>query len=316
MEPVEATATRTPARPEGGVPHLSAFGATDTGLQRDNNEDRFFCDPERGIFIVIDGVGGYEAGEVAAEIARDLVSMRLRYRSGTIEERLRKAITTANKAIFFQSRTQPSQHGMACVLTAAVVHGGRVTVGHVGDTRLYEIHAHGICKITRDHSLVGMREDRGELTEWEAMLHPRRNEILRDLGSEWHELEDEGFIDIYSFDFSPESALVLCSDGLTDLVPSEVIYQTMLDHAGRPEESVQALLELANHAGGQDNITAIVVEGERFEGTVPKNESSLRDAAAAHHRGGWHRALISTPALWVYGVLILAALAGLAFMIG
>jgi serine/threonine protein phosphatase PrpC len=297
------------------VPRLTAYGATDRGLQRDNNEDRFFCDAERGIFIVIDGVGGYEAGEVAAEIARDLVSMRLRYRSGTIEDRLRTAITTANKAIFFQSRPQPAQRGMACVLTAAVVLGGRVTVGHVGDTRLYEVRANGICKITRDHSLVGIREDRGELTEWEAMLHPRRNEILRDLGSEWHELEDEGFIDLYTFDFSPESALVLCSDGLTDLVPSEVIYQTIRDYAGRPEESVQALLELANHAGGQDNITAIVVEGDRFEGTVPKNGPSLYDTTAAHHRGGWHRALVSKSALVAYGVLLVTALVGLAFII-
>lgn len=252
------------------TPPLRAYGATDTGRQRDHNEDRFFCDAERGLFIVIDGVGGHAAGDVAADLAHDLVSMRLRFRSGTTEQRLRKAIITANKAIFFQGHTRPEQYGMACVLTAAVVEEDRVTVGHVGDTRLYEVRKDSICKITKDHSLVGIREDRGEISEWEAMTHPRRNEILRDLGTEWHELGDHDFIDLYSFPYNPEAALILCSDGLTDLVPSTALYQTMIAHAGDPERAVAELLDLANRAGGKDNITVIVVMGERFAEGVPR----------------------------------------------
>lgn len=262
MEPFDTSpACPPPAAP--AAPRLRAFGATDAG-RRERNEDRFVCDPARGLFMVVDGVGGYAAGDVAAEMARDLVSMRLRYRSGTVEERMHSAITTANRAIFHESRSRAERHGMACVLTAAVVEDGVVTVGHVGDTRLYVIRPGGIEKVTRDHSPVGVREDAGDLSEWEAMLHPRRNEILRDVGSAPRAPGDEDFIDLYRFPFDPASALLLCTDGLTDLVPSEVLQETVTAHAGHPERSVAALIRLANRAGGHDNVTVVVVEGEAF----------------------------------------------------
>ena len=244
---------------------LRAHGATDVGRQRAHNEDRFFCDPELGIFIVIDGVGGYAAGEVAADLARDLVSRRLQHQDDAPADRLREAITAANNEIYRRSQADLTKQGMACVLTAAIVEDGRVTVGHVGDTRLYEVRRDGIRKVTRDHSPVGLREDEGELGEIEAMNHPRRNEILRDLGSACHEPDDAHFIDIYTFDFAPDSAFLLCSDGLTDLVPKRPIHQVLLDHAGAPEKGVQTLIELANEVGGADNITAIIVEGSAFK---------------------------------------------------
>ncbi|WP_457652968.1 PP2C family protein-serine/threonine phosphatase [Rhodocaloribacter sp.] len=261
MEPFDTSPACPP--PALAAPRLRAFGATDAG-RRERNEDRFLCDPAHGLFMVVDGVGGHAAGDVAAEIARDLVSMRLRYRSGAVEERMHRAITTANRAIFHESRSHPARRGMACVLTAAVVEDGVVTVGHVGDTRLYVIRPGGIEKVTRDHSPVGVREDAGDLSEWEAMLHPRRNEILRDVGSAPRAPGDEDFIDLYRFPFDPASALLLCTDGLTDLVPSEVLHETVTAHAGRPERSVAALIRLANDAGGPDNVTVVVVEGEAF----------------------------------------------------
>ena len=248
-----------------GSLRLRAHGATDVGRERAHNEDRFFCDPDLGIFIVIDGVGGYAAGEVAADLARDLVSRHLQRRDGNPADRLREAIAAANNEIYRRSQSDLTKQGMACVLTAAVVEEGHVTVGHVGDTRLYEVRRDGIRKVTRDHSPVGVREDEGELGEIEAMNHPRRNEILRDLGSACHEPDDAHFIDIYTFDFDPDSAFLLCSDGLTDLVPKRPIHQVLLDHAGRPEKGVQTLIELANEVGGADNITAIVVEGPAFK---------------------------------------------------
>ncbi len=250
-----------PAAP--AAPRLRAFGATDPG-RRERNEDRFVCDPEGGVFMVVDGVGGYAAGDVAAETAREIVHTRLRVRSGTVAERMHEAITTANEAIFHRSRTHASRRGMACVLTAAVVEAGAVTVGHVGDARLYVIRREGLEKVTRDHSPVGVREDAGDLSEWEAMLHPRRNEILRDVGSARRAPGDEDFIDLYRFPFDPESALLLCTDGLTDLVPGDVLYETVMAHAGHPERSVAALIRLANRAGGHDNVTVVVVEGARF----------------------------------------------------
>ncbi len=244
---------------------LRAYGATDVGRQRAHNEDRFFCDPDLVIFIVFDGVGGYAAGEVAADLACDLVIRRLQNQNGAVAERLREAITAANNEIYRRGQAHPAHGGMACVLTAAVVEAGRVTVGHVGDTRLYEVRRDGIRKVTRDHSPVGLREDSGDLGEIEAMNHPRRNEILRDLGSACHEPDDAHFIDIYVFDFAPDSAFLLCSDGLTDLVPKRPIHQVLFDHAGHPEKGVQTLIELANEVGGADNITAIVVEGPLFK---------------------------------------------------
>ena len=150
----------------------------------------------------MDGMGGHQAGEKAAEIAVERIRVRLERQTGSVEQRLREAITLANNAIYESAQNKPEWKGMACVLTAAVVENGQVTVGHVGDSRLYKIKRGTIEKITHDHSPVGEREDNGELTETEAMQHPRRNEVYRDVGSEERTPDDEGFIDILHFHLS------------------------------------------------------------------------------------------------------------------
>ncbi len=143
-----------------------------------------YCDDVRGIFLVVDGMGGHEAGEQAAEIAVERMRMRLERQTDSVEQRLREAIALANNSIYEAARKNPEWNGMACVLTAAVMEDGQVTVGHVGDSRLYRIKRGHIEKMTHDHSPVGEREDSGELSEAEAMQHPRRNEVYRDVGSE------------------------------------------------------------------------------------------------------------------------------------
>src|SRR5262249_22107999 len=153
----------------------------------------------------------------------------------------------------------------------AVVEDGRAVVGHVGDTRLYKLRNGRIEKITRDHSPVGEREDAREISEVEAMRHPRRNEVYRDVGSEMHDELDPDFIDLHELPFEPDAALLLCSDGLTDLVDSATIRDLTIQFAGRPPEVVSALIHAANDAGGKDNVTAVYVEGDQF---------------AAHMRGG------------------------------
>ena len=245
-------------------PGLRAGAGSDTGRQRDINEDAFLCQPDEGIFVVIDGVGGYAGGEVAAAEAREVIHRRLQHRTGSPEVRLREAVTNANNKIYTRSQVEPQLFGMACVLTAALVEGPRLYAAHVGDTRLYKIRGHRIEKLTRDHSFVGLREDSQELSEYEAMHHPRRNEILRDVGSALHEPDDANFIDIVEASFEPDCALVLCSDGLTDLVPSRDVLRLVHEHAGHPAAAVEALIEAANDAGGKDNITVVVVEGVRF----------------------------------------------------
>ena len=243
---------------------LRAAGATDPGRLRDRNEDRFHSDPARGLFLVIDGVGGQAAGEKAAETALALVRARLERETGTVEDRVREAIGLANDEIYRLASLHAEWKGMACVLTIAVVTNGEVVVGHVGDARLYKLRGGGIEKLTHDHSPVGEREDAGELSERDAMQHPRRNEVYRDVGSEPHEPDDPGFIDVRRHRFEADAALLLCSDGLTDLVPSADIAAIVRDCAGYPGQVVRELIGAANAAGGKDNVTVVYVEGPRF----------------------------------------------------
>ena len=243
---------------------LRAAGASDAGLQREVNEDRFHCDADRGVFAVIDGVGGQAAGGKAADVAVGLLRERLAQDAGTIADRIRDGITTANNEIHRLAATRAEWNGMACVLTIAIVRNGKVTFGHVGDTRLYKLRADRIEKLTRDHSPVGEREDASEITERQAMRHPRRNEVYRDVGSEIHDRRDRAFIDVDDVPFEPDAALLLCSDGLTDLVDSETIARTVSQWAGDPDSVVRELIAAANAAGGKDNVTAVFVEGEQF----------------------------------------------------
>ncbi len=238
--------------------------ASDTGRKRGNNEDRYLCDPAAGIYAVVDGMGGQAAGEQAAEIAVKMLRARLERRTGSTADRIREAIAVANNEIYEAARANPEWEGMACVLTVAVMENGRATVGHVGDTRLYLLEPGKIQKITRDHSPVGEREDRGELTEQEAMRHPRRNEVYRDVGSAPHRPDDADFIDLYEVPLAPDRALLLASDGLTDLVPAARIRETAEHHAADPREAVAALIEAANKEGGKDNITAVLVAGPQY----------------------------------------------------
>jgi hypothetical protein len=170
----------------------------------------------------------------------------------------------ANNEIHRQASLRPEWRGMACVLTVAVIDVGSVVVGHVGDTRLYKLRAGRLEKLTRDHSPVGEREDAGELPERDAMQHPRRNEVYRDVGSEYHDPDDPQFIDILRTPFEADAALLLCSDGLTDLVTGSAIADIVRVFAGHPYEIVRALIDAANDAGGKDNVTVVYVEGPRF----------------------------------------------------
>jgi serine/threonine protein phosphatase PrpC len=241
-----------------------AAGATDVGVQRVVNEDRYLVDAEHGIFVVVDGVGGQAAGGRAADTALDVVREKLTASNGAVASRLRDAITTANNEVHRQASSRAEWNGMACVLTAAVIDGNRAVIGHVGDTRLYKLRAGTIQKLTSDHSPVGEREDAGDLSEFDAMHHPRRNEVYRDVGSEPHTNVDADFVDIREIPLEPDAALLLCSDGLTDLVSSGEIQQIVRSAAGEPDRVARSLVQAANQAGGKDNITVVYVEGAEF----------------------------------------------------
>lgn len=271
-----------------------------------------------GIFLVVDGLGGHAAGEKAAETAVEVIRGELAGRDGDVARSIRSAISAANNRICDLSEQNEAWHGMACVLTLAVVDGGKVCVGHVGDSRLYLVWNGVIRKLTADHSPVGEREDRGELTEQEAMLHPRRHEVFRNVGSRRHEPDDDEFIEMKEFLFKPDAAMLLCSDGLSDLLTSAEMNEIIERYDGDPEKTASALVVAANEAGGKDNITAIFVAGSEFVGihSAMMSEARTRHAVTRKRedvapgllrRVG--RMLISRVAFLVYGFAIGVVLA-------
>lgn len=259
---------------------IRAAGLSDPGRVRVDNEDRFYVDVDRGIYLVVDGVGGHAAGEVAASIACDVIVRRLERPSGTHEERVREAITLANNEIARQAAASPAHAGMTCVVTLALVDGARLTIGHVGDSRLYVLTARGIRKLTHDHSPVGEREDAREISELDAMRHPRRNEVFRDVGSALRTPDDPDFIEIVRTRFDADMALLLCSDGLSDMLATSVIDRTIRSRAGDPTAVVRALIDAANDAGGADNVTAVYVEGPQFVDAAGVSDARGRRGSA------------------------------------
>lgn len=275
---------------------LLVGGRSDVGRKRTENEDRFFIDAQRGIFLVVDGLGGHAAGERAAEIAVDIICTRLSRRTGATDKRIQEAFALASTEIFDAASRHPEWAGMACVATVALIEEGQVTIGHVGDSRLYLLTPGKIEKITRDHSPVGELEDSQRLSEDDAMHHPRRNEVYRDLGSTPHTPTDTEFVDIHSFALPSSAALLLCSDGLTDQVTASDIRHIIEHHAGDPELAARALVDAANEAGGKDNVTVVLVETKDYAGVSVAKPGQ----GSANHPSRW---------LWfLLGLLMASAL--------
>src|ERR1700732_5319794 len=256
-----------------------AAAATDPGRERANNEDRVLCEPDLGIFAVIDGVGGEAGGEGAGETALEVLRARLSRRTTDSARLVREAIALANRQIYERARSDARLSGMSCVLTVAALDGAKVTVRQVGDSRLYALAPGDIRKVTPDHSPVGAREDAGDLSELEAMRHPRRNEIFRDVGSSPHEPDDARWIDVLEVPFEAGGALLLCSDGLSHMLPSRELLETVESNAASPRAAVRALIERANAAGGKDNVSAVVVVGDRFAEAVRRRDGGSRDGS-------------------------------------
>lgn len=302
----------------GTTNNSRSAAVTDPGRMRAENQDRSYIDDNLGVFLVIDGLGGHAAGEKAAETALEVICAELETETSDPAQRIRGAIAAANNRIWDLAQENEDWRGMACVLTLAVMTGDRVTVGHVGDSRLYLIWNGTMRKLTSDHSPVGEREDRGELTESEAMLHPRRHEVFRDVGTRRREPGEEDFVEMKEFQFKPDAAMLLCSDGLSDLVTTAEMSGIIDRYNGDADRIAHDLVDAANRAGGKDNITAVFVAGRDFLG----NESSTmadararhsitraRDAAppAATHR--IRKTLTSRVAFLIYGFAIGVALA-------
>ncbi len=292
------------------------------GLVRIENQDRSYVDDNLGIFLVVDGLGGHAAGEKAAETAVEVIRAELEPSTCDPKQSVPSAIAAANNRIYELASENEDWRGMACVLTLAVMQGNRVVVGHVGDSRLYLIWNGAIRKLTSDHSPVGEREDRGELTEADAMSHPRRHEVFRDVGTRRRESGDEEFVEMKEFLFKPDAAMLLCSDGLSDLLTSAEINQIIDRYAGDPDQVARDLVDAANRAGGKDNVSVVFVAGSEFLGNASPQMAEARARHAITRAreivapepaqpaiSRWRRALTSRVAFLIYGFAIGVALA-------
>lgn len=240
---------------------VQVASATDRGQVRSNNEDAVLAEtgdsqaPERrGVLCVVaDGMGGHAAGEVASSLAVQTTRQHF-YASNNPEngEALREAVSAANEAVWREAQRSPDRAGMGCTISAAVVHGDEVAVGHVGDSRAYLVRRADITQITTDHSWVAEQVRAGALTPEQARQHPRRNVITRALGQ-----RASVAVDLYRLHAAAGDAIVLCSDGLTSVVADEEIGRYARELP--PQEAVQRLIDVANSRGAPDNVTVAVM---------------------------------------------------------
>lgn len=269
---------------------LNIAGQTDVGRQRRDNQDTFISQPlwndGQVLLAVIDGVGGYAGGAEAAALAREAIVRYMAAPTGDTLTMLREAVVFANNQIVAGRQENPALARMSCVLTvaAADTETRRVCFVHVGDTRLYRFRNGCLEKLTHDHSLVGVREDARQLTEQEAMRHPRRNEILRDIGSRNHRIDDPDFLESDVADFAPGDVLLLCSDGLTDMLTRAQL-TAVLSRSISLDEQVNQLIHQANEHGGQDNITVVLARFPASEGQLPVGQFVQTPATEAVANG-------------------------------
>src|SRR5436305_6505090 len=248
---------------------VKAYGLTDVGRQRQHNEDTFLVEDEAKLFLVADGMGGHAAGEIASRIAVDSINefiVHTKEDDGTwphaydehytrTTNRLMAALRMANTRVLEAMRKHAKLRGMGTTVVAAMAEDGKFSVAHVGDSRAYMIRNGKISRITNDHSWVFEQVQAGMLTEAEAEKHPLRNVITRALGGALQVSPDASEIEVKEGD-----VFLLCSDGLTGMVPEDEILKVVTQSNGDLEKACQKLIEEANERGGLDNVTAILVK--------------------------------------------------------
>jgi PPM family protein phosphatase len=242
---------------------------SDTGRRRVNNEDSYVL--ELPLFAIADGVGGAQAGEVASRLAAAALAERLPNAHG--EDTLVTLIGEANRRIYERALDDPEVAGMGTTITALLVDeaAGTIAIGHVGDSRAYLFRGGELSQLTDDHSLVGELVRSGRLSPENAEQHPHRSVITRAVGT-----EASVEVDVETIQPQPGDLYVICSDGLTDMVPDPPIARVIAESNAEPEAVARELVAAANRAGGIDNITVVAFEIE--DGDPP-----VRVAAAAEH---------------------------------
>lgn len=242
---------------------MEAWGLTDVGNVRSQNQDAFRI-VELGkdalLAVVCDGMGGAKSGNVASRLASEVFSEEVKRSFSAdltpdeAEQMLRAAAKLANISVFEQSQLSEDYAGMGTTLVAALTYPRATLVLNIGDSRAYLINADGVQCITRDHSVVEMMVQRGELTPEQAKTHPSKNLITRAVGT-----EASVFSDVFRVETEPEDCILLCSDGLSNqMADQEILFEVV--HGARRDDCCRRLLEIAKNRGAPDNVTSVLIE--------------------------------------------------------
>jgi serine/threonine protein phosphatase PrpC len=250
---------------------LELHCATDTGRARTNNEDSAAIDEKSALVVLADGMGGYNAGEVASGMVTTFIKAELgRWLSEAAESAtdtdVRRAmeicVDNANRAIFNAANSNPQYAGMGTTLVVGVFRDTRLLVGHVGDSRCYRLRGGRLVQITHDHSLLQEQIDAGLITAEQASFSANKNLVTRAVG-----VEDTVLLETHLHDVMPDDVYLLCSDGLSDMLDDETIAQ-LLQSCDLLPEAASALIDAANEAGGKDNISVVLARVRSSPGSA------------------------------------------------
>ena len=256
--------------------NIEIVNLSDTGRRRPHNEDSTLSDPNLGLVILADGMGGYKAGEVASalavttiyrEIASGLqelqnTSSHKKVGASAQSQLLRDAIIQANSGIYETAQQDDQCHGMGTTIVTVLFHDGFATIGHVGDSRLYRKRGNEFQQITKDHSLIQELIDRGMYTPEEAMANTPKNLVTRALG-----IENRVDVDVNEVPSLRGDIYLLCSDGFNDMVDDEEIHLTLSKYSANLVQAAEELVRKANENGGRDNTSVVLI---RVRSTAPR----------------------------------------------
>ena len=241
---------------------LIAAGKTDTGIVRSNNEDNFIVDEKRGLLVVADGMGGHAAGEIASKMAVSVISDHLLGQQkffGTYNEsyspatnNLNSALRLANLAVFEAAESSPQLHGMGTTVAAVLACGNRLSIAHIGDSRVYLVRSGNIEQLTDDHSMINEQVKRDLITREEAVNSANKNYLTKALG-----ISAEMEADLSELTLLSGDILLLCTDGLSNMINDEIMLEIIL-FAQKPAAICDLLISKAIEKGGKDNITAVI----------------------------------------------------------
>lgn len=250
---------------------ISAFGITDVGKRRKNNQDSIFLSPDNRFFILADGMGGHQGGEEASRLAIETINRvfcepgglpqldkadeeSLHAISDAIARLTRAAILEANKVVVQKGRDNPELKGLGATIETLMIDQGAATIGHVGDSRVYRMRAGALDQLTNDHSVLAEEMERRKMTPKEIKEFPFKNRITRALGH----LNDRT-VDINKYGLEKRDLFLMCSDGLTDVARDEDIQNILRQTKDDPQGACQKLVQTALDGGGPDNVSVIVV---------------------------------------------------------